>query len=120
MTRYSVVDIEALEGEGPGGAVRKLRRELGATAFGFNHFRLPPDATGREHDHADDGQEEVYVVLKGSGVMRVDDDEIELRPGIVVRVEGLATRVPIAGGEGLEFVTFGAPVEGRYVPPEWG
>ena len=59
-------------------------------------------------------------MLKGSGVMRVDDDEIELRPGIVVRVDGLATRVPIAGGDGLEFVTFGAPVEGRYVPPEWG
>ncbi len=120
MARYSVVDIEQLEGEGPGGAVRKLRRELGATAFGFNHFRLPPGMTGREHDHANDSQEEVYVVLKGSGFMRVDDDEFDLRPGIVVRVDGAATRVPVAGPEGLEFVTFGAPVEGRYVPPEWG
>jgi mannose-6-phosphate isomerase-like protein (cupin superfamily) len=120
MASYSVIDIEQLEGEGPGGAVRKLRRELGATAFGFNHFRLPPHVTGREHDHADDGQEEVYVVLKGSGVMRVDDDEIDVRPGIVVRVDGPATRVATAGHEGLEFITFGAPVEGRYVPPEWG
>jgi mannose-6-phosphate isomerase-like protein (cupin superfamily) len=117
---YDVVDIDALEGEGPGGAVRKLRRALGARAFGFNHFRLPPGITGREHDHAEQGQEEVYVVLRGSGVMRVDGDEVELRPGIVLRVDPATTRVPVAGDDGLEFITFGAPLEGPYEPPEWG
>jgi hypothetical protein len=35
---YTVVDVDALEGEGPGGAVRKLRRALGARGFGFNEF----------------------------------------------------------------------------------
>ena len=117
---YDVVDIDTLEGEGPGGAVRKLRRALGARAFGFNHFRLPPGITGREHDHAEQGQEEVYVVLRGSGVMRVDGDEVELRPGIVLRVDPATTRVPVAGDDGLEFITFGAPLEGPYEPPEWG
>jgi mannose-6-phosphate isomerase-like protein (cupin superfamily) len=117
---YDVVDIDTLEGEGPGGAVRKLRRALGARAFGFNHFRLPPGITGREHDHAEQGQEEVYVVLRGSGVMRVDGDEVELHPGIVLRVDPATTRVPVAGDDGLEFITFGAPLEGPYEPPEWG
>jgi mannose-6-phosphate isomerase-like protein (cupin superfamily) len=120
VTRYSVVNVEDLPGEGPGGAVRKLRRALGARAFGFNHFRLPAGVTGREHDHAEQNQEEVYVVLRGSGVMRVDGDEVALAPGVVLRVDPEATRVPVAGDDGLEFVTFGAPLEGSYEPPDWG
>lgn len=117
---YSVVDVAELEGEGPGGAVRKVRRALGASAFGFNYFTLPAGVTGREHDHAEQGQEEVYFVVKGSGTMRVDAEEIELRPGVFVRVDGESTRVPIAGDDGLEFVTFGRPVKGDYEPPAWG
>ena len=34
---FNYVDVDSVEGEGPGGAVRKLRRALGAQAFGFNH-----------------------------------------------------------------------------------
>jgi hypothetical protein len=52
--------------------------------------------------------------------MRIDGDELELRPGRFVRVDPESTRVPIAGDDGLEFVAFGAPLEGRYEPPEWG
>ena len=117
---YSVVDVDSLEGEGPGGMVRKLRRAVGARAFGFNYFTIPAGREGREHDHADDDMEEVYVVIRGSGVMRVDGEEVELRAGRFVRVDPASTRVPIAGDEGLEFVTFGAPLDGRYEPPTWG
>jgi hypothetical protein len=52
--------------------------------------------------------------------MRIDDDEIELRPGRFVRVDAESRRLPISGDEGLEWVTFGAPIEGAYEPPEWG
>jgi mannose-6-phosphate isomerase-like protein (cupin superfamily) len=117
---YSFVDVDTLEGEGPGGAVRKLRRALGAQAFGFNYFTLPAGVTGREHDHADTNQEEVYFVVRGEGTMRVDGEEIELKPGRFLRVDPGSTRVPVAGGDGLEFVTFGAPLDGKYKPPSWG
>jgi mannose-6-phosphate isomerase-like protein (cupin superfamily) len=117
---YSMVDLEDLAGEGPGGRVRKVRRALGARAFGFNYFTLGPNEDGREHDHAAKPQEEVYFVVKGSGRMRIDDEEIELRPGRFVRVDAESRRLPISGDEGLEFVTFGAPIEGSYEPPEWG
>jgi mannose-6-phosphate isomerase-like protein (cupin superfamily) len=117
---YSFVDVDTLNGEGPGGAVRKLRRALGAQAFGFNYFTIPAGVTGREHDHTDSGQEEVYFVVRGSGVMRVDGEEIELMPGRFVRVDAASVRVPTAGDAGLEFVTFGAPIDGKYEPPEWG
>ncbi len=113
---YSYVDLESIEPSGPGGAVRFVRRELGATAFGLNHFTLAPGAQGREHDERASGQEEVIVVLAGSGTLRVDGEEVELRVGRFVRVDPEATRVPIAGPEGLTFVTVGAPRERPYEP----
>ena len=116
---YTAVDVAELEGEGPGGAVRKVRRALGARASGFNHITLPAGAEGHEHDHAEDRQEEVYVVVRGSGVMRVDGDEVDLRPGVFVRVDADTTRLPVAGPDGLEFVTFGAPLDGTYEPASW-
>ena len=117
---YDYVDVESLEGEGPGGMVRKVRRAVGARAFGFNYFTIPPGVEGREHDHAEADMEEVYVVVRGSGVMRVDGDDVELLPGRFLRVDPASTRVPIAGDDGLEFVTFGAPLDGKYEPPPWG
>jgi mannose-6-phosphate isomerase-like protein (cupin superfamily) len=117
---FDVVDLESLEGEGPGGAVRKVRRALAARAFGCNYFTLPPGVVGREHDHADSNQEEVYFVVRGGGTMRIDGEEVELRPGRFIRVDPDSTRVPVAGGEGLELVAFGAPLEGAYEPPDWG
>jgi mannose-6-phosphate isomerase-like protein (cupin superfamily) len=117
---YSVVDVSELEPEGPSGMVRKARRAVGARAFGFNYFVFPPNQEGREHDHTDSGMEEVYFVVKGGGRMVIDGEEVELRPGRFVRVDGESTRMPISGDDGLEFVTFGAPVDGAYEPPSWG
>jgi quercetin dioxygenase-like cupin family protein len=117
---YSVVDVGELEPEGPGGMVRKARRAVGARAFGFNYFVFPPNQEGREHDHSDSGMEEVYFVVKGGGRMVIDGEAVELRPGRFVRVDGESTRMPISGADGLEFVTFGAPVDGAYEPPSWG
>jgi mannose-6-phosphate isomerase-like protein (cupin superfamily) len=117
---YSVTDLDALEGEGPGGMVRKLRRALDARAFGLNYMTIPPGVTGREHDHAESTMEEVYFVVRGSGVMRVDGEEVELRPGRFLRVEAASTRVPVAGPDGLEFLAIGAPLGGKYEPPGWG
>jgi len=117
---YDVVDVGALEGEGPGGMVRKVRRAVGAKAFGFNYFVFPPNQEGREHNHGDSNMEEVYFVVKGSGTMRIDGEDVELRPGRFVRVDPAATRVPTSGNDGLEFVTFGAPLDRLYEPPDWG
>ena len=117
---FTYVDIASLEGEGPGGMVRKTRRATGARAFGFNYFTIPPGVEGREHDHADSGMEEVYFVVRGGGTMRIDGEEVELRPGRFVRVDAESVRVPTAGDEGHEFVALGAPLEDRYTPPDWG
>jgi quercetin dioxygenase-like cupin family protein len=110
------VDVDEVPGEGPGGAVRFVRRRLGATAFGINQFELPPGAAGLEHDEADSGQEEIYVVVEGRGVLRIAGTELELVPGRYVRVAPGVTRQPVAGPDGLSWVAIGAVPGGVYTP----
>jgi mannose-6-phosphate isomerase-like protein (cupin superfamily) len=120
VAAYDVADVGDLDPEGPGGMVRKVRRAVGAKAFGFNYFIFPPNQEGREHNHGEDNAEEVYFVVKGSGTMRIDGEEVELQPGRFIRVDPAATRMPVSGADGLEFVTIGAPLDRRYEPPSWG
>ena len=74
---YAVANVDAL-GEGPG--FRKVRRELGVTAFGVNAIEIPPGyATGR---HYHDEQEELYFVHRGRVRITFNDDsDHELGPG---------------------------------------
>jgi quercetin dioxygenase-like cupin family protein len=78
---YSIVNVEDIEGAGSGGAVRFVRRELGCEAFGINWFELAPGAAGLEHDETGTGQEEVNVVIAGSGVWKIDGEEVPVRAG---------------------------------------
>ena len=105
---YSVVHVDEIEGAGPGGAVRFVRRALGVEAFGINWIELGPGVEGREHDESDTGQEEVTVVVRGSGVYRVDGEEIPVREGTFLRFDPETTRVPIAGSEGMTVLAVGA------------
>ena len=84
---YSTVNVDEIEGAGPGGAVRFVRRELGVEAFGINWFELAPGAEGREHDETATGQEEVSVVVAGSGVWRIDGKEVPVRTGTFLRFD---------------------------------
>jgi len=78
---YSVVDVHELEGEGPGGAVRFVRRRLGVQAFGINWFEIPPNVEGREHDETGSGQEEVNVVVPVAGPEGMTVIAVGARPG---------------------------------------
>lgn len=120
MGTYSVVDLDELEPRGPGGTIRMVRKALDARAFGFNWFDFPPHHVGFEHDETDSGDEEVFFCVRGSGVLRIDGEEIELRTGRFVRIAPEATRCPVAGPDGMSFLMIGAPVDGKYEPPSWG
>ncbi|HSC90058.1 MAG TPA: cupin domain-containing protein [Gaiellaceae bacterium] len=87
---------------------KAVRRELGITAFGANQFDNQPGQAGSEHDEESTGQQELYAVLGGSGVLRVDGEEVALRPGIYVHVSPDATRQVVAGAEGLSYLVIGA------------
>jgi len=85
---YAVANVEAL-GEGPG--FRKVRRELGVTAFGVNAIEIPPGyGTGR---HYHDEQEELYFVHRGHVRITLGDGaEHLLGPGGLARVDAATVR----------------------------
>jgi mannose-6-phosphate isomerase-like protein (cupin superfamily) len=112
---YDVVNVEEIEADGPGGAVRFVRRELGVEAFGINWYEIPPNTEGREHDEQESGQEEVNVVVRGSGVYRIDGEEVPVREGTFLRFDPETTRMPIAGPEGMTMIAVGAR-RGSYEP----
>lgn len=112
---YSIVNVDDIEPSGPGGAVRFVRRVLGVEAFGINWYQLPPNAEGREHDEAESGQEEVNVVVKGSGVWRIEGEEVPVQPGTFLRFDPGTTRCPVAGADGMSFIAVGSR-RGSYEP----
>jgi len=65
------------------------------------------------YGHTHKQQEEVYVVLRGSGRMKLDDDIVELREWDAVRVSPGTWRGYEAGPEGLEIIVIGAPSLGK-------
>src|SRR2546423_11954051 len=105
---YSRVNVHEIEPAGPGGAVRFVRRELGVEAFGINWFELPPNFGGRSHDERDSGQEEVNVIVRGSGTYAIDGEEVPVREGDVLRFDPETHRQPVAGPEGMAMVAIGA------------
>jgi quercetin dioxygenase-like cupin family protein len=110
-----MISVDEIEGEGPGGAVRFVRRRLGVEAFGINWFEIPPGMEGREHDESETQQEEVNVIVRGSGIYRVEGENVPVKEGTFLRFDPGTTRMPIAGPDGMTMVAVGAR-RGSYEP----
>lgn len=89
---------------------KPVAAELAARAIKVNQFDSQPGQPGKEHDEVESGQEEIYVPVRGTGVLRIGDEEVELEPGRFVLVEPEATRQVVAGEDGLSYVVVGAVV----------
>jgi uncharacterized cupin superfamily protein len=113
---YSKLNVKEIEPGGPSGAVRFVRRELGLEAFGINWFELPPDFDGSKgHNERESGQEEVNVIVRGSGTYVIEGEEVPAHEGDVFRFDPETHRGPKAGPEGLTMVAVGAR-RGSYEP----
>ena len=101
----------------PGIRMRGAARALGVTAWGMSVFEIDPGATGYpEHDHAKDGQEEVYVVLRGSGTVQAGSEKFEVSAGEMVRVGPGQKRKWTAGPEGVQILAIGSTPGKAYEP----
>ena len=76
---YSMSTWRTSRAAGPAARFHFVRRELGVEAFGINWIDLPPGAEGFEHDESESQQEEVNVVVRGSGVYRIEGEDIPVR-----------------------------------------
>ncbi len=98
--KASTEDVDSLVPEEYGG-MWFLRDELGAEDLGVTVLELEPDAKGREHDHGEDGQEEVYLVVEGEvDVDLTDSDEtVTLEEDEAVRLDADETRQIVNRGD---------------------
>jgi uncharacterized cupin superfamily protein len=107
--RKNLMDIENMAprfGYEGGFEARFGGRELGASQTGISMQRLPPDSEapfGHRHEKA----EEIYVVLEGSGRMKLGDDVIEVGRLDAIRVDPEVPRAFAAGADGLTVLAFG-------------
>ena len=113
-TRLNLEDVEnSAEKFGMGDILEAhfARDDLDATQFGLSLQRLKPGAR-MPFGHHHESQEEVYVIVGGSGRLRLDDEVVELVRWDAVRIAPEVMRALEAGAEGLELIAFGAPATG--------
>ena len=116
MGEYRVAKIDEIEAIAFG-TFRRARATLGISSFGLQILDLPPNANAYpEHDHAADGQEEVYIVLRGSGEIEVEGERIKLDPETVIGLQPGTKRKLWPGDEGMRVVAIGG-VSGKAYQP---
>jgi uncharacterized cupin superfamily protein len=114
MATHTIKNLKEVEDSAPKFGMgdvleaRFAREELGLERSGVSYQRLRPDSRlpfGHKHSE----QEELYVVVAGSGRIKLDDEIVDLRQWDAVRIAPGTMRCLEAGSEGLEVVEFGAP-----------
>jgi quercetin dioxygenase-like cupin family protein len=112
MPDYTIVNLLELEDTVsqrlPGLEGRFGRKHLGSRDIGVSHWRYAPGLRNPQgHSHRE--QEEAYVVVAGSGRVRLDDEVRDIRVWDVVRVGPAVVRAFEAGPDGLELIAVGGP-----------
>ena len=118
MANYTVKRIDEMEAI-YWGVFKRARGELDITSFGVQVMDLPPNADGYpEHDHTHDGQEELYVVLRGGGEIEIDGARHPIDPETMVSVQPSAKRKVFPGDEGIRLLLVGATPGKLYEIPD--
>lgn len=77
-------------------------KSLGLSKLGMNIIRMPPHWEHYpEHDHAANGEEELYIPLEGSGTLHAEGQSYPMERGVLVRVGAPTRRKIIPGPEGM-------------------
>ncbi|MBX0294178.1 cupin domain-containing protein [Haloarcula nitratireducens] len=103
-TKQHYADTDAV-----GGGLHFLRDELNCENVGVSVLDCEPGWSGKPHDHSDDGQEEVYVLVDGEATVTVDGDDVSMSAGDAIRIEPDAKREIRNGETESQFVLVGAP-----------
>jgi mannose-6-phosphate isomerase-like protein (cupin superfamily) len=118
MAGYAVKRIDDMEAAYRG-AFKRARAELGVESWGMQVLDFPPN-TDRypEHDHAENGQEEVYIALRGSGEIEIDGERHPLDPVTMVRVGPGVRRKIFTGEESMRLLALGGVPGQVYEAPD--
>ncbi|HEU0316815.1 MAG TPA: hypothetical protein VFR49_05765 [Solirubrobacteraceae bacterium] len=117
MSGYTIKNLmevdDALRERGDDLEARFARKHLESDHLGVSYMRYGPH-TRFPFGHSHREQEEAYVVISGSGRVKLDDEIVELRRWDVVRVAPPVVRAFEAGPDGLELIAVGSdrPADG--------
>ncbi len=112
MPPYTIKNLMEIDSSAPEALADQMearfgRRHIDSEHLGVSYFRYGPGFRGSiGHRHRE--QEEAYVVVSGSGRMRLDDDIVDVRPWDLVRVAPTVVRAFEGGPEGLEVIAIGS------------
>lgn len=90
-------------------AMHFLSEPLGCQQVGVTITRCRPEWRSKPHDHADDGQEEIYVLMRGTATVRIDDEDVSVEGGDAIWIAPEVTRQIRNGEEESAFVLISAP-----------
>ena len=116
----AVDDAAPANGFGDRWEARVARQALAAERTGVSFFRLLPGKRSPfTHRHTE--AEEIYVVLSGSGRVKLGDEILDVGRLDAIRVAPTTARAFEAGPDGLEFLAVGAhhPGDGEAVEDPW-
>ena len=113
-------EFEAMEGSGD--CTWKLaRKALGTSAFGFNLVEIEPGGQIPEHTEAESGQVELYMILEGDAVLRIEGEDHPAPAGTFASIEPPASRTILNRSEAkMTAMLIGVQPEGDYQPMSWG
>ncbi len=112
-------EFESMEGSGDS-TWRLARKALGTSAFGFNLVEIDPGGEIPEHDEAQSGQVELYVILEGEAVLRIEGEDHEAPAGTFASIEPPATRTILNRSDApVAAMLIGVQPEGDYEPMSW-
>jgi mannose-6-phosphate isomerase-like protein (cupin superfamily) len=125
-SNYTLVHLDEVEdaavanGLGHRWEARVAREALGAESTGVVHFRLLPGKRS-PFTHRHFQAEETYVILSGSGLVKLEEEIFDVVPLDAIRVAPRTSRAFEAGPDGLEFLAFGPhhPGDGEGVEDPW-
>jgi mannose-6-phosphate isomerase-like protein (cupin superfamily) len=101
-----VEDMAAKHGFGETQEARFPRGDLEAEATGVAYLILRPGKR-QPFAHRHQEAEEIFVVLSGTGRVKLDDEILDIRPLDSIRISPEIARAFEADGEGLELLVFG-------------
>lgn len=120
---YSIKHRDEFETmEGSGDATWMLaRKALGTSAFGYNLVEIGPGGQIPEHNEEQSGEVELYIVLEGEAVMRLDGEEHPAPAGTFASIEPPVKRTILNRSNApVTALLIGVDPSGGYEPMSWG
>jgi len=118
VSDYTVKKIDEMEAVFRGG-FKRARAELGVESFGMQIIDMPPNYENYpEHDHEHDGQEEVFIALRGGGEIEIAEERFPLDADHVARVAPNTKRKVLPGPDGIRLLVLGGIPGKPYEAPD--